>query len=395
MPGNAQNGNSLLGKMLRIDVNDFTDVTGPRYSIPPTNPYIADNGVADEVIALGLRNPWRWSFDRQTDDMWIGDVGQSAREEVNVRTPALTNTATNYGWRCMEGLITNPSTSAACPAPPNYVPPIFDYPHTSAGGYVITGGFVYRGPDFPALTGYYSCTDYSTGNIWLIKDNGAGSWTVTPQTINKVTNISAFGERENGELYAVKLNTGTANTGVLYKVTAETPLPIRLLSFTGRITGNSHELFWKISGANEGDTYILERKNGSEISFAEVDKSVAVVNQMEYNTKVSSVSNDSYYRLQIVGKNGVVSYSPVVRLQTNNFSKEIFTANISGDFISLQLLQPARSIQLFNAAGALLASKQLNGQNGMIQFPISNIPKSVLFVKVTTEKGSQVKKLVW
>lgn len=394
--GNAQNGNSLLGKMLRIDVNDFADITPPLYAIPPTNPYVADAAVADEVIALGLRNPFRWNFDRQTGDIWIGDVGQTAREEIDFRAAAQISSPTNYGWRCMEGFITNPNAGAACPQPANYVPPVFDYQRNAAGGTVVTGGIVYRGSEFPGLAGYYICTDFSSGNIWLIKDNGAGGWTVMPQTINKVTAIAAFGETENGAVYAVKLSeNGAANSGILYKIIDENPLPVRLLSFTGQIAGSIHELAWKIAGAQAGDTYILERKTATETAFSEVGRQLAAQNGIDYSTQLPAISDDSYYRLKITGANGTIAYSPIVRLQKNGFYREIFTANIAGSFLSLQLLQPARSIQVFNAAGALLASRQLNGQNGMVQLSIANIPKSVLFVKVMTDKGQQVKKLVW
>jgi glucose/arabinose dehydrogenase len=396
VPGNAQNGASLLGKMLRIDVNDFTDNTPPRYSIPPTNPYINTAGVSNEIVALGLRNPFRWNFDRLTGDMWIGDVGQNVREEINFRSAAAITTLTNYGWRCLEGSITNPNSTAACPAPANYVAPVFDYPHNSSGGQAVTGGIVYRGTEFPALVGTYICTDFYTGNIWLIKPNVSAGWTVTPQTTNRITNISAFGETEDGAVYAVKLGVnGAANTGILYKVIADGALPIRLLSFTGKSIGSFHELAWKITGATTGDTYTLERKTGAETNFTNMGSQQAAQNNIDYSTQIASISNDTYYRLKIESASGVVTFSPIIRLQKNDFSREIFTANISGGFISLQLLQPARSVQILNASGALLASKQLNGQSGLVQMPLANIPKSVIFVKVISNKGQQVKKLVW
>ncbi len=160
----AQNGNSLLGKMIRIDVNNFA--TPPYYTIPADNPYTTNPGVLDEIWAIGLRNPWRWSFDRLTGDMWIGDVGQSAREEINYRAAGTTG-GINYGWRCYEGTL--PYNTTGCAAQSTYVSPIFDYPRNNlTGGFSVTGGYVYRGSEFASLNGYYICADYVSGNTWLI-----------------------------------------------------------------------------------------------------------------------------------------------------------------------------------------------------------------------------------
>jgi glucose/arabinose dehydrogenase len=162
-PGNlAQNGNSLWGKMIRINVDNFS--TPPFYTIPANNPFIADPNVLDEIFSLGLRNPWRWSFDKVTGNIWIADVGQNAKEEVNNLTLAQANGA-NYGWRCYEGL--SAYNTAGCLPQNNYTFPIFDYPHNNTnGGFSITGGIVYRGTQYPALYGYYMCADYVSGNVW-------------------------------------------------------------------------------------------------------------------------------------------------------------------------------------------------------------------------------------
>ncbi|MFL5810245.1 MAG: PQQ-dependent sugar dehydrogenase, partial [Flavisolibacter sp.] len=162
-PNNAQNGNMLLGKMIRIDVTSTpTSQTFGNYVIPPSNPYVSDPTVLDEIWALGLRNPFRWSFDRANGDMWIGDVGQSAREEIDYR-PAGSTGHVNYGWSCYEGSISNPSTSVVGCTAADKVFPIFDYVNPTIGQAVI-GGYVYRGPDNPTLTGRYIATDAYKGN---------------------------------------------------------------------------------------------------------------------------------------------------------------------------------------------------------------------------------------
>jgi glucose/arabinose dehydrogenase len=145
----AQRGDSLWGKMIRINVNNFT--TPPYYTVPSDNPFVSSSTVLHEIFSLGLRNPWRWSFDHLTGNTWIADVGQSAREEVNVLTAAQANGA-NYGWRCYEGLL--PYNTAACLPTSSYTSPVFDYPHTIAtGGFTITGGYVYRGSLHAAMYG--------------------------------------------------------------------------------------------------------------------------------------------------------------------------------------------------------------------------------------------------
>src|SRR5688572_13937846 len=165
----AQSNTSLLGKMLRLDVDNFT--TPPFYTVPPTNPFTGSSPIDDRVWALGLRNPWRWSFDRDNGDMWIADVGQGSVEEVNHVTPAESATGLNYGWRCREGNITNPAYPGCTPSGGGTLEgPIFVYGHNgTTGGFSITGGYVYRGNDWPELDGYYITADYVSGNAWLVR----------------------------------------------------------------------------------------------------------------------------------------------------------------------------------------------------------------------------------
>lgn len=400
LPNNAQNGLSLLGKMLRIDVNDFADNTAPFYAIPPNNPYVGNATVAPEIIALGLRNPWRWSFDKTTGDMWIGDVGQSAREEVDFRAAASILQPTNYGWRCLEGSITNPNGSVACPAPANYVPPIFDYTRSAAtGGFVITGGMVYRGSQYPLLQGYYVCTDYATGNIWLIYPNNPG-WVSTLQTTYKVTNISGFGADEQGEMYAVKLQSDAdaVNTGALYKITAinGTPLALQLLSFTGKVQGSTHELQWETVSDQLNTIYVVERKTATETGFTEVARKKSNSTQGRHSIIVNSAGNETYYyRLQIQQASGAVSYSAIIALGAVGTEKEIFKAAIRSGNLNLQLLKPANSIEIATMSGAIVFRKKLAEQNGTVVIPLEAIPHQLLLIRVIGEANSEVQKLFW
>ncbi|MGI8640779.1 MAG: PQQ-dependent sugar dehydrogenase [Pyrinomonadaceae bacterium] len=194
-PGNrAQNINELLGKILRLDVDQNVN-TPPYYGIPATNPFVGTAG-ADEIFLLGLRNPFRFSFDRTTGDLWIGDVGQSAREEID-RLPGGGTPGGNLGWRIYEGTLCTAIDPCALPA--NYIAPVGEYSHT-AGRCSITGGYVYRGTQIPSLVGNYVFADYCTGEIFRL--NG----TAPELLLDSPHNISSFGEDSAGELYITALS---------------------------------------------------------------------------------------------------------------------------------------------------------------------------------------------
>lgn len=197
--GNGQNLLTLLGKMLRIDVEGATGSIP--YRIPPGNPYAgnalcsAGSGTHNcpEIFAYGFRNPWRWSFDRGSGELWVGDVGQGTLEEVD-RVVA----GGNYGWRCFEG--TNPYNSTCGPNAGNSLPPVAQYGRTA--GQSITGGFVYRGAAMPALSGRYVFGDFVTGRIWHVARDTAPTLTVTTG-FDSGLSIASFGQGLDGELYLV------------------------------------------------------------------------------------------------------------------------------------------------------------------------------------------------
>lgn len=203
----GQRVDTLLGKILRIDI----DGAAP-YEIPPDNPFVGEVGL-DEIWAFGLRNPWQFSFDRNSGDLFIGDVGQTAWEEIDYQ-PASSSGGENYGWRCYEG--NHPYNTSGCGPIEDYVGPILEYPHSQ--GCSITGGYRYRGSQFPNLSGTYLYGDYCTGIIWGGTNDGGG-WSSTPLHSSNL-NISAFGEDEDGELYvADHLN----NNGAVYRIIDTTP----------------------------------------------------------------------------------------------------------------------------------------------------------------------------
>lgn len=180
----AQNRGSLLGKILRIDVDG-----PPPYSIPPDNPFVSRQG-QPEIFALGLRNLWRFSFDRSTGELWAGDVGQNLWEEIDV-----IEKGNNYGWRLLEGThCFNPPTN--CRSSQSLVPPVTEYQHEQ-GRCSVTGGYVYRGKRLPALEGVYVFGDYCTGEIWGYRDGQ------TTLLLDTDVRIASFGEDRAGELYVI------------------------------------------------------------------------------------------------------------------------------------------------------------------------------------------------
>jgi glucose/arabinose dehydrogenase len=203
-PGNrAQNTELLLGKLLRIDVDNPGG--GNNYGIPADNPFAGDPPNAEEIWAYGLRNPWKFTFDRDTGDVWIADVGQNAIEEINKAGGS--EAGLNYGWRCYEGSST--FNTANCPDPSELTFPIAEYTH--AFGFSITGGYVYRGTEYTNISGYYFAADFGTGLIATVSPTGdfnnlgtfGGNW-------------ATFGEDVDGELYIANYN------GQISKIKGET-----------------------------------------------------------------------------------------------------------------------------------------------------------------------------
>ena len=237
-PGNrAQDGLELLGKMLRLDVSNSQP--GSPYDIPVDNPFISDPDFRDEIWALGLRNPWRFSFDRETGDMYVGDVGQSEWEEVNFQAAASAG-GENYGWRLKEGSqCFNPPTNCD---PGGLTDPIIEYGHTFFPQLrcSITGGYVYRGAAMPLLRGTYFFSDYCSSEIFGVVYDGMNLLSIDDfsEALEPAGRVTSFGEDATGEMYVV------AGTRVYRIVTT------LALSAGPFVAGQSVSI--DISGANAG-----------------------------------------------------------------------------------------------------------------------------------------------
>ncbi|MFM7260342.1 MAG: PQQ-dependent sugar dehydrogenase, partial [bacterium] len=224
-PNNAaQNLTSRLGKMHRI--KPTVGGASPYYTIPASNPFAGGTTSDDTIWAYGLRNPWRNSFDAVTGDLWIGDVGQNAVEEIDFQLAGAAG-GRNYGWRCTEGT-SNTGLTGCTFGSPSLTPPIHVYNHVSGtgGGYSLTGGYVYRGCRMPELQGTYFFADYVSNNVWSFRYDAATN-TKTEFTLRNsqmtpslesatVNQIVSFGEDANGELYVVD------HGGQIYKIVPST-----------------------------------------------------------------------------------------------------------------------------------------------------------------------------
>lgn len=232
-PGNrAQNPKVFLGKMLRIDIDH-----GVKYSIPESNPFYKNAGFLPEIWALGLRNPWRFSFDRLTGDLWIADVGQNAYEEIDFQ-PANSPGGENYGWRCYEG--NNTYNTSQCTSAANLTFPVYVYPQGDDCS--VTGGYVYRASTASPFYGHYFFADYCSDRIWTLHQE-SGNWIKKDFGRFSGNNFSTFGEDFQGQLYVAGLYSGkifrindlSTNSDRLRKIT-ETSIT--------RLSGKKYQLFF-------------------------------------------------------------------------------------------------------------------------------------------------------
>ena len=246
-PGDrAQNRGLRLGKILRIDVEGVPD-PGTGYAIPADNPFVGDASTLDEIWALGLRNPWRFSFDRDAGDLWIADVGQGALEEINFQ-PASSTGGENYGWRFFEGERENVA-SGIIPGSP--VAPVHQYGRSF--GRSITGGYVYRGAKHPRMQGVYFFVDYYAGDFTGIQSDGEQGWSVQ-SLLSEFSRVTTFGEDEAGELYFATDSSGSSpNRIFLISDTRDTSY-LKVLSVEVEVDGRLSLVF----GSEIGESYQLQ-----------------------------------------------------------------------------------------------------------------------------------------
>ena len=246
-PGDrSQDRDTHLGKILRIDVESAPD-PGKGYAIPPDNPFVSDASTQNEIWALGLRNPWRFSFDRKTGDLWIADVGQVALEEINFQ-PASSRGGENYGWRYFEGTKEHITTGVIPNSP---IAPIHQYGRSS--GRSVTGGYVYRGAKYPRMKGVYLYIDYHDDTFIGIQPDGEGGW-ITQPLLSGYTRVTTFGEDESGELYFATDSSSSTRNRVFVISDIRDESYLKILSVEAESNGRLSFTF----GSEIGESYQLQ-----------------------------------------------------------------------------------------------------------------------------------------
>lgn len=327
--GNAQAiSNNLLGKMLRIDVHgdDFSGDSAKNYAIPASNPFVGVTG-DDEIWAYGLRNPWRPSFDRETGDLYIADVGQGVREEINFQA-ANSDGGENYGWRLREGTVATPTVGGAPPA--GAIEPVYDYAHGSGPtqGNSITGGYVYRGPVLD-LQGKYFFGDFVQARVWSIEHNGSAvtefiNWNAMssfapPPGEGAIDQIASFAEDNHGRLYIVGFD------GEIFRITSD--------AFTVLPTGTN------ISGQVSGGPSVL---GGTAVTFDNITLSEEFGSQYVVEP-ISSL--DAGIAASI---NFPIASDPVQRWQVDFFGEFTGNANVTFHYDDLNLLVPESELNIYH-----------------------------------------------
>lgn len=356
-PGeNGQDGQELLGKILRIDIDN-----GNPYSIPPDNPFIDDDNVLDEIWAMGMRNPWRLSFDRETGDLWIGDVGQGIWEEIDFE-PAGSGGGRNYGWDCYEGNATY--ETSGCGNSSNYDFPIFVYPHSCSQGPCpygtgnsITGGFVYRGNDFPEMQGYYICADYGSENVWLITHDGENTEITMQSGGSMFSQLTTFGEDDNGELYAATL------ADQLYRVVPDGFLPVYLTHFDLVQDEKTVDLRWHVENVADITQFTIERSTDG-LYFRSIGTVDPKQEQLNYTfTDFAPESAINYYRLVYTLFDGSAQISEVRIADRRQFdiSSEVYTHVGGGLAVHLHGDVGRTIVTIYTTDGRLLNMHHADG----------------------------------
>ncbi len=379
-PGdNGQDPTTLLGKMLRIDVDGGN---GNGYAIPPDNPFVADETTPDEIWALGLRNPWRNSFDRYTGDLWIADVGQSDREEVNFQ-PADSPGGENYGWRCFEGTMEfNPE---GCEDPENYVFPVFEYGHPAGTGCTgsITGGYVYRGAIYGGMFGVYLAGDYCTGVLYYVnRSNGefeGGELTTFDR------GISSFGEDRYGELYVALIGSGE----VLRVTETEDCNPVAMIMEADRplefVPGESLtlEAFFHPSLGYQWNF------NDEPLS-GETDHTLEVTEEGTYSVTVTNPENEC----DATSESVEVTSDPTSVISPQEDNITVFP-NPATDHLRIEGLEPGMNItiELIDTNGTVVYS-ETNINTGEFSIPTGPVPTGLYLLRISFGGNIVVKRVM-
>ncbi|MEJ5263166.1 MAG: PQQ-dependent sugar dehydrogenase [Ignavibacterium sp.] len=384
---NAQNITNLLGKILRIDVDN--PQAPLNYGIPTTNPFFdsTNTSIRKEIYAYGLRNPWRMSFDPVTGWLWAADVGQSNWEEIDI----ITNGG-NYGWRCYEG--NHAYNTSGCNG--TYIFPVWEYSHTL--GISVTGGYVYRGQNVPELYGKYIYGDYGSRRVWSLLYDGVNPPSNT-QITTAVGSITSFGVDQNNELYLVSFN------GKIYNF-IPTVIPVELASFTATVVDGKVRLDWYTATETNNSGFMIERSrdgvNFKDLYFISGNGTSTQRNIYSY-TDNDVTFGVYYYRLKQIDMDGTINYLNVVSLDLGSPKSFLLEQNFPNPFnpsTTISWQSPESGLQtlkvydmLGNEVATLLNDYKEAGKHS-VEFNADNLPSGLYFYKLGVGNFSSVRKML-
>ncbi len=377
----AQNLDSLLGKMLRIDVSG-----GGAFTIPADNPFVSKAG-RDEIWASGLRNPWRWSFDRWNHDLWIGDVGQGLYEEIDYQK-ASSKGGENYGWRCYEG--NHFYDTAGCGAMSNYIFPVNE--HTHSGYAAVIGGYVYRGAEYANMFGKYFFTDQytTTYGFKMLTPDGAGGFTVASLGSLGRTTVVTFGEDRWGELYVADVSNGR-----IYKFQGDSCKPVAFLSANDTI----------VTSCDSTLLYVLRTPAGEGFHYQWFANGSPVGNDADTLVDIGAIN----YSVVVTNRGGctdtasthMIHPGPCVGIsEVANALQQVslFPNPTNGDFkLSFYLSKPevfdARVVDLI---GKTIYQEKLAANAGLnkFSFNLSRLAKGIYNLQLAGVKSSISKRFI-
>ena len=352
----AQNITDVLGSMIRIDVSG-----GTGWTVPPDNPFVGVADAKEEIWLHGLRNPWRWGFDRLTGDLWIGDVGQDTYEEVDF-WPAGDNSGGNFGWHCYEG--NSAFNTAGCNAQNTYVAPVTVHPQSQQGWCSVIGGRVYRGPTYWRIEGRYIYTDYCGGQLYSLTPNGIGGY-ARAQLGTSSFGASCIGENRQGELYL-----GNNATGVLSKIKEACPVPAPVISDEANLLTSTPAVSY------------LWYRDGQPIAGA-TDPTYAVTGTGFYQVLATFAGGCSLLSNTIyIGFTGVDDHATEdVTVHPVPAKELLFIEGLDAR---------ATSLLLHDAAGCLVNTTAIADRSGRIALPVVGLANGLYMLSAADAQGAMV-----
>ncbi len=357
-PQNAgQTLSNVLGTIIRIDVHG-----GTPFSIPADNPFVTSPGVLPEIWAYGLRNPWRFGFDALTGDVWIGDVGQNAWEEVDF-WPAGDNSGPNFGWRCYEG--NAPYNTSGCQPPSNYVFPVAVHQTSGSQWCSVIGGRVYRGDAFWRLYGRYIYTDYCLGRYFSLHPDGEGGWVNDQLTTSGISGATCIGENSSLELFV-----GNRNNGQVYRIVDICSMAQPTIAVNGNILTSS-----------EANGYVW---------YFEGEVVPGAVTQVleALNTGWYSVLTDHGTNCQLLSDSVFVSVTSVNGIQASNV--KVHPVPTDGRLFIEGLKGEAFDVTLFDLNGRAVLRKDIRSQNGTVTLDLISLADGNYVLVVRDASGARL-----